>query len=78
MAPYLQPAVSERIGLHVTVYIDPSSVPAFVEAIEPVYKAVCAEPECTFFEIYQSPENPGEISWVEHWAKSGEWLLNVS
>jgi quinol monooxygenase YgiN len=35
--------------------------------MKPVYEAVIAEPECRFFELYQSPEDPGTPSWVEDW-----------
>ena len=58
---------SPGISLHVTVFISEENVDKFFEACRPVFDKIIAEPECTFFEIYQSPENPGEISWVENW-----------
>jgi quinol monooxygenase YgiN len=55
------------ISLHVTIYIAPENVEAFFAAFKPVYDKVIAEPECVFFEMYQSPDEPGKISWVENW-----------
>lgn len=78
---------------HITVHIDPTNVDKFFEHMRPVYDAVVAEPELLFFEIYQSPENPGELHWVENWSeqcenlsvfeidfdrsKSAEWFMKV-
>lgn len=58
---------TERLSLHMTVYISPENVEKFWEAFKPLYDHVIAEPECTFFEVYQSAEDPGTISWVENW-----------
>lgn len=58
---------SPGISLHATVFIAAENVDKFFEACRPVFDKIIAEPECTFFELYQSPENPGEISWVENW-----------
>lgn len=55
------------ISLQVTVTIAPENAAKFIELFTPVYEKVTAEPECTFFEVYQSPENPGVFSWVENW-----------
>ncbi|KAL2813344.1 hypothetical protein BDW59DRAFT_154851 [Aspergillus cavernicola] len=65
------------ISLQVSVFIAEENVPKFFEAFLPVYEKVIAEPECTFFEIYQNPQNPGELSWVENWSASMEWLIGV-
>lgn len=54
-------------SLHVNIYIDPSNVDKFFELFKPIYEKVIAEPECRFFEVYQSPDEPGAISWVENW-----------
>ncbi|KAI1177136.1 hypothetical protein F4777DRAFT_216338 [Nemania sp. FL0916] len=62
-------------SLHVTVYIAPENVDRFLAAFKPVFNKVVAEPECLFFEMYQSPQEPGKISWVENWSKSPEWFL---
>jgi hypothetical protein len=55
------------ISLQVTVTIAPENVPKFFELFKPVYEKVIEEPDCTFFEVYISPENPGVLSWVENW-----------
>jgi quinol monooxygenase YgiN len=57
----------QGLSLHVTIHIAPENLPKFWEAFKPVYDKVIAEPECTFFEVYQSPEEPGTLSWVENW-----------
>ncbi|KAL1612776.1 hypothetical protein SLS60_001005 [Paraconiothyrium brasiliense] len=73
--PYTGPPF--RISLHVTFHIDPSKISAFFTALKPAYDAVTAEPECVFFEVYQSPDTPGKIKFVENWNASVEWLMNV-
>ena len=55
------------VSLHVTVYIAPENVETFFKYFTPVYDKVIAEPECVFFEVYQSREDPGTISFVEDW-----------
>ncbi|XHG02352.1 hypothetical protein AWENTII_005708 [Aspergillus wentii] len=54
---------SHGISLQVTIFIKPEDLPKFWESFMPVYNKVIAEPECTFFEVYQSPEEPGTLSW---------------
>ena len=58
---------SESISLQVTIHLNPEDLPKFWTAMKPAYEAVIAEPECTFFELYQEPDSPGTISWVENW-----------
>ncbi|KAL4899466.1 hypothetical protein BDW74DRAFT_163477 [Aspergillus multicolor] len=65
------------ISIHITVYIRDEKIPAFLDALRLTFDKVTQEPECTLFQIYQSPQNPGEISWVEHWSASLEYLTNV-
>ncbi|KAL4994061.1 hypothetical protein BDV10DRAFT_177598 [Aspergillus recurvatus] len=69
--------LSSGLSLQVTVFIAEENVPRFFEAFLPAYEKVTAEPECTFFEVYQSLENPGELSWVENWSQSLDWLKEV-
>ncbi|KAI0164446.1 hypothetical protein GGR52DRAFT_559881 [Hypoxylon sp. FL1284] len=69
------PAASQGISLHVTVHIAPENVDRFIAAFKPVFDLVVAEPECTFFQVYQSPEEPGKLSWVENWSKDTQWLV---
>ena len=65
-------------SLQVTVTIKPSDVPAFLSHFTPVFEKVVAEPECVFFEVYQSPEQPGVLRWVENWSKPVGWVMEVS
>ena len=58
---------SPGISVHLTFTVDPSNVDKFFEHFRPVYEAVIAEPECTFFEVYKAPDNAGEIHAVENW-----------
>ena len=62
-----QDSTNTGLSLHVSIEIAPDNVPKFFEYFKPVYDHVVAEPECLFFEVYQSPDNPGQISWVENW-----------
>ncbi|KAI1199659.1 hypothetical protein F5X97DRAFT_114801 [Nemania serpens] len=79
--PITHPALPRKMpsaagwSLHVTVYIAPENIDRFMAAFKPVFNKVAAEPECLFFEMYQSPQEPGKISWVENWSKSPEWFL---
>ncbi|KAI0101910.1 hypothetical protein GGR51DRAFT_563122 [Nemania sp. FL0031] len=63
-------------SLHVTVYIAPENVDRFFAASKPVFKKVIAEPKCLFFEVYQTPGQPGTISWVEDWSDTPDWFIN--
>lgn len=65
-------------SLHVNITIDPSNVDAFLAAFRPVYEAVVAEPDCSFFEVFYSLDEPGVFRFVENWNKSREWFLEVS
>ncbi|KAJ3545725.1 hypothetical protein NM208_g2367 [Fusarium decemcellulare] len=70
-------AANQGISLHVTIHINPDDVDKFFTYFKPVYDKVTAEPECTFFEVYQSPEDPGTLHWVENWSQTVDWLLTV-
>lgn len=70
--------MASQISLHVKVTIDPSNVDQFLEHCKPVVGAVTAEPECTYFEIFQDPTNPGSLKYIENWSASIDWLQNVS
>ncbi|KAI0873127.1 hypothetical protein GGS24DRAFT_502124 [Hypoxylon argillaceum] len=56
--------------------IAPENVDKYFAAFKPVFEKVIAEPECLFFEVYQCPDQPGQIIWVEDWSKSPDWFLN--
>ncbi|UKZ76910.1 hypothetical protein TrVFT333_004625 [Trichoderma virens FT-333] len=61
-------------SLHVTITIDPANISAFLAAFRPVYKAVVAEPDCTYFEVFHSLEEPGVFRFVENWSKDPQWF----
>ena len=65
------------LSLHVTVTVAPENVDKFLDHLRPAYEAVAAEPECTFFEVYISSDQPGVLRWVEGWSKDRKWLLEV-
>ncbi|KAL4874489.1 hypothetical protein BJY04DRAFT_203879 [Aspergillus karnatakaensis] len=60
---------------HMTVHISPENVPRFLELFRPVFEKVTQEPECIFLQLFQSPDDPGTISWVENWSKPKEWFM---
>ena len=64
-------------SVHLTLYIDPDQLPTFFSALKPLNEAVCAEPECIFIEIYQSPDKPGVFKVVENWNATTEWMMGV-
>ncbi|KIY69087.1 hypothetical protein CYLTODRAFT_442885 [Cylindrobasidium torrendii FP15055 ss-10] len=70
----------ESLQLDVNIFIAPSDLQAFWEALEPAYQAVIAEKECTQFEISVSEDKEKDevtIHFVESWAASLEWLTTV-
>ena len=71
------PYTGERISLQLTLYIDPAQTATFLSALEPVYDAVVAEPECTLFEIFQSPTEPGVFRLLECFDADQKWMHEV-
>lgn len=65
------------LSLHVKLTIAPENVQKFLEALKPAYDAVCAEPECTFFEVYQLQDQPGTLKFVENWNADVKWMTEV-
>lgn len=63
------------ISLHVTITVAPENIDKFLEALRPCYEAVIAEPDCTFFEVFQDPEKPGRFRFVENWTKAKDWFM---
>jgi len=55
------------VSLHATIQIAPENVTSFLEWGKQIVAVVTAEPLCHFFELYQSIEDSGVISWVEDW-----------
>jgi quinol monooxygenase YgiN len=66
------------ISGHVTVTVAPENIPKFLELLRAAFEKVAAEPELTFFELYQSADEPGVFRWVEAWSKDMKWLLEVT
>lgn len=67
----------DRFSLQVTIHIKEENVPKLFKEMETVYHKVIADSECVYFELFQDPENPGTISWVENWDKSTEQFTTV-
>jgi hypothetical protein len=57
----------EGFSLQVKIYLAPEDVEKWLAAFKPIFELVSAEPDCLFFELYQDPEHPGNINWVENW-----------
>lgn len=68
---------SPGFSLHVTITIDPSNISAFLAAFRPCYEAVVAEPDCTYFEVFHSLDDPGVFRFVENWSKDPKWFQEV-
>ncbi|KAL8766738.1 MAG: hypothetical protein Q9209_006560 [Squamulea sp. 1 TL-2023] len=65
------------MSLHVSIYVSPSHASAFLDACKPCFEAVSREPECTYFELFTDPDDPGHFHWVENWTKDKKWFLKV-
>lgn len=61
----------------VKIFLDPSRVDEFMPLFKPCYDAITAEPECTFFEVAISKENPGQMTFWEGWSISKEEFETV-
>jgi len=57
----------EGCALQVTIRVAPGDVDAWFSAFRPVWEACVAEEECTFWEMYRDPDDPGLLTWIEHW-----------
>src|SRR5688500_2050766 len=64
-------------SFHVKYQVAPENVENFLAALKPVYDLVTVEPNCIFFEVYRSAEEPGLFRFVENWNATMEWLMNV-
>lgn len=67
-------APQKQLTLFVTFHVKPSQLDEWKDAHRPVWAACAAEPECLFFDVFQSTEKPGEMRLVEVWNKSREWF----
>lgn len=68
---------SEGFTLVITTTVQPDKVDEFLGHFWHVFKLVSAEPECLSFELFRFPDEPNKLKWVENWAKSKEWFLEV-
>ena len=67
-------ASHKQLTLFVTFHVKPSYLEEWKEAHRPVWAECAAEPECLFFDIFQSTEKSGEMRLVEVWNQSREWF----
>ncbi|EME40372.1 hypothetical protein DOTSEDRAFT_28262 [Dothistroma septosporum NZE10] len=67
----------QSFSLQVTIHLTPENVDPFFKHMNPVFKAVCSEPDLLYFEIFRGPDSPGTISRVENWNAGVEWLGKV-
>ena len=66
------------LSVHVKITVDPSNTAAFLQALEPTFRNVKAEPLNIFCEVYQDGNNPGVFKFVENWNATLDHMLNVS
>jgi len=64
-----------QLTLHATIKIDPTNTDKFLTALRPAWAAVINEPECLFFDVFHTPEEPGTFRFVEVWTKDWKWFL---
>ncbi|KAE9402065.1 hypothetical protein BT96DRAFT_991572 [Gymnopus androsaceus JB14] len=60
--------------LHITV--DPSRIDEYLEHLQPIHKAVSAEPDCALFTVSVNRET-GEIRMTQSWNRDREWFSEV-
>ena len=65
-------------SFHVKITVAPENAEKFLAALKPVFEKLAAEPECTYFEVFQDPENPGTFRFVENWNTAKEHMVEVS
>ncbi|KAK5102483.1 hypothetical protein LTR70_000339 [Exophiala xenobiotica] len=64
----------KQLTLFVTFHVQPSRIEEWKTAHRPVWAACAAEPECIYFDVFQSAEKPGQFRLVEVWDESREWF----
>lgn len=60
-----------------TIQVDPGDVDRFLVAFRKCWLEVCKEPECVYFEVFQSQAEAGLFHFVEVWARDNEWFMEV-
>ena len=66
------------LSFHIKITVAPENAEKFLAALKPVFEGFAAEPECTYFEVFQDPENPGTFRLVENWNATKEQIFEVS
>ncbi|OCK95915.1 uncharacterized protein K441DRAFT_554130 [Cenococcum geophilum 1.58] len=64
-------------SFHIKITVAPENAEKFLAALKPVFEGFAAEPECTYFEVFQDPENPGTFRLVENWNATKEQIFEV-
>jgi hypothetical protein len=64
--------------LQVKITIDPKDTERFLSHFKAVHAKVLAEPECAYFIVGQSAQEPGTFRWTEGWTKDIQWFMTVS
>ncbi|KAK5051495.1 hypothetical protein LTR84_003147 [Exophiala bonariae] len=65
---------TNQTTLIVTIRVSPNDVPAFLDALRPVWELCAKEPELLYFDVFHSPSEPGKFRFVEVWAKDEKWF----
>lgn len=68
---------SKSLTLFITLHVAPDNVEKLFEAHRPIWASVAAEPECLFFDVFRSMEEPGKVRFVEVWSKDRDWFENA-
>jgi hypothetical protein len=71
------PAPKVAFILQVKVIIDPKDRETFIKHFKTAYDIVMAEPECAYFFVGESIQEPGVFHWTEGWTKDIQWFMTV-
>ena len=66
------------LSFHIKITVAPENAEKFLAALKPVFEGFAAAPECTYFEVFQDPKNPGTFRFVENWNTAKEHMVEVS
>lgn len=69
--------IKQGFNIQESLHIDPEKLDEFFEALGKISNIMHDEPECTFFEAYQDPDDPTHIRLVQNWTASIEWFVTV-
>ena len=65
------------ISLHLTITVAPEKSEEFLSHFKPIFDVVTAEADCTYFEVFQNPSQPGTFQIVENWSRDLDWFMTV-